>query len=80
LQLNDDRELATADNPPIGLYYDAEPAMGKEQFNPAHSANFGQGLAEKLERLGVEHVFVHPGAPSKEHPTMHQYVIGKLRR
>jgi acetyl esterase/lipase len=71
-------ELATADDPPIGLYYDSEPAMGENQANPAHSANFGQGLAEKLKRLNVEHRFVHPAAPSKEHPTIHDFLIAKL--
>jgi hypothetical protein len=72
-------DLATPDDPPIALYYDTAPAMGQDQDSPAHSANFGAGLKEKLDRLGVECEFVYPAAPDVHHPRVHDYLIVKLR-
>lgn len=72
-------ELATKDDPPIGLYYDTEPAMGQERESPGHSANFGQGLFEKLKRIGVECEFVYPGAENVKHPRVNEYLIEKLK-
>ena len=71
-------ELATKDDPPVGLFYDTVPAMGQDQENPGHSANFGQGLAEKLKQIGVEYEFVYPNAPNVKYPRVQDYVIEKL--
>ena len=71
-------ELLTADDPPVALYYDEPPAMGQEQANMAHSANFGVGLARKLKQVGVDYELVYPGAPNVRHPSIHEYLIEKL--
>jgi hypothetical protein len=72
-------ELVTPDDPPVGLYYDEPPAMGKDQQSPAHSANFGVGLAARLQQVGIDHELVYPGAIGVKHPQVHQYLIDKLR-
>jgi acetyl esterase/lipase len=71
--------LLTPDDPPVALYYDEPPAMGHDQASPAHSANFGLGLAAKLQQLGIDHELVYPGAPNVRHPLIHEYLIAKLR-
>jgi acetyl esterase/lipase len=72
-------ELATKDDPPIYLFYDTDPAMGQERENPGHSANFGQGLSEKLRRIGVDCEFVYPSATDVKHPRVQDYLISKLK-
>ncbi|MGC3968981.1 MAG: alpha/beta hydrolase [Pirellulales bacterium] len=72
-------ELATADDPPIGLFYDTPPAMGREQESTAHSANFGVGLAAKLKQVGVEHELVYPVHPEVRHGNVHEYLIEQLK-
>lgn len=71
--------LATADDPPIGLYYDAAPMMGQDQPNPAHSPNFGEGLRRRLVELNVDCEFVYPGTSDVKHPQVHDYIIERLK-
>lgn len=71
-------ELVTSDDPPVYLYYAALPAMGQEQKDPTHSANFGVGLGEKLKTAGVPFELQYPGATGVKHPTMQDFVIAKL--
>lgn len=48
--------LASADDPPVLLFYDNPPNLGKPPAkDPVHSGNFGAGLAEKLRAVGIEH-------------------------
>jgi hypothetical protein len=63
-------EHASADDPPIYLIYRAAPALGQEQLDPTHTANYGVKLQEKLRSLGVECELVHPGAPDVTHKTI----------
>ena len=72
-------ELVSRGDPPVGLYYTTAPAMGEDQESPAHSANFGVGLAARLKQVGVEYELVYPGADNVRYPLIHQYVIAKLR-
>ncbi len=60
-------ELVTSDDPAIYLYYAAPPAMGQEQKDPTHSANFGVGLMEKLKTTGVSGELQYPGATGVTH-------------
>lgn len=48
-------ELASADDPPVLLFYDNPPNLGQPYKDPPHSGNFGAGLAEKLKAAGIEH-------------------------
>ncbi len=72
--------LVSKDDPPIYMTYEVgPPAMGKDQPNTAHSANFGQALLEHCRDVGVECELVYPGAPDVKHPKMDQYIMEKLK-
>lgn len=48
--------LASADDPPVLLFYDSAPSLGMPPAkDPVHSGNFGAGIAEKLKAVGIEH-------------------------
>ena len=72
-------EHVSADDPPIYLIYSDPPAMGQDQKDPTHTANFGVKLQEKLRSVGVECELVYPGAPDVKHPQVHDYLIEKLQ-
>jgi acetyl esterase/lipase len=72
-------EHVTADDPPVYLIYAAEPALGQEQKDPTHTANYGVKLQEKLRSLRLESELVYPGAPDVKHPQVHDYLIAKLK-
>jgi len=71
-------EHASADDPPIYLHYTSAPAIGQEQADPTHSANYGVTLQEKLLSLGVPCELVYPGAPDVKHPTILAYLLETL--
>jgi acetyl esterase/lipase len=70
--------LVTADDPPIYLAYSTPPALGQEEKDPTHTANFGVKLAERLEAAGVPCELVYPGAPDVTHPTVTDYLLDVL--
>lgn len=72
-------ELATADDPPVCLTYSAPPALGQEQKDPTHSANFGVKLQERLREVGVPCHLVYPGAPDVEYRTAPEFLIATLK-
>jgi acetyl esterase/lipase len=72
-------EHATKDDPPIYMIYAAPPALGQEQRDPTHTANYGVKLQEKLRTLGVECELVYPGAPDVKHAQVPDYLIAKLK-
>jgi len=72
-------EHVTADDPPIYLSYDMPPALGQDQKDPTHTANFGVKLQGKLRSVGVECELVYPGAPGGKHPKLEDYLIAKLK-
>jgi acetyl esterase/lipase len=72
-------EHATADDPPIYMSYAAPPALGREQKDPTHTANYGVKLQEKLRRLGVDSELVYPGAPDVKHAQIADYLIDTLK-
>jgi len=71
--------LATADDPPVYLFYDSRPALGQPYKDPPHSANFGAGLVEKLQAVGIEYEFNYPGAPGVKHPDLFGFFREKLQ-
>ena len=48
-------ELASADGPPVLLFYDNPPNLGHPFKDPPHSANFGAGIEGKLKAMGIEY-------------------------
>ncbi|HEY3898317.1 MAG TPA: alpha/beta hydrolase [Chthoniobacter sp.] len=72
-------EHASADDPPIYMIYGAPPALGQEQKDPTHTANYGVKLQQELHRLGVECELNYPGAPDVKHPSIEKFLIEKLK-
>lgn len=72
-------ELATADDPPVLLFYDSVPALGQPHKDPPHSANFGAGLAVKLKQVGVSHEFNYTGATGLKYPDLFSFLTDKLK-
>jgi acetyl esterase/lipase len=72
-------EHATPDDPPVYLTYAAAPALGQEQRDPTHTANYGVKLQEKLRSLGRDCELVYPGAADVKHPQLHSFLIETLK-
>jgi acetyl esterase/lipase len=72
-------EHVSADDPPVYLIYAAPPALGQDQRDPTHTANFGVKLQERLRQARVPVELVYPGAPDVQHPDITGYLIAKLK-
>jgi hypothetical protein len=72
-------ELATADDAPVFLHYGTPPAIGKNDKDPTHSANFGLKLQEKLRTLPLECHLMYPGATGVPYSDPIQFLIAKLK-
>lgn len=71
--------LASKDDPSVYMIFNAPPAMGKEQKDPTHTANFGIGLQQRCRELGIGCDVVYPGAKDVKHATPTLYLIDKLK-
>ncbi len=71
--------LVTKDDPPIYLNYGAPPALGQDQKDPTHTANFGVKLQERCKEAGVECELKYPGATDAKHASSKDYLIEKLK-
>jgi acetyl esterase/lipase len=71
-------EQASAGDPPVYLIYSSAPALGQEQADPTHSANYGVKLQEKCASVGVDCELVYPGAPDVKHKSIDDYLIESL--
>ncbi|MDO8540164.1 MAG: alpha/beta hydrolase [Opitutaceae bacterium] len=69
----------TRDDPPIFLFYRTPPALGQDEKDPTHTANFGVKLHEKLRSVGVASELVYPGAPDVVHPQISDNLIAQLK-
>ena len=72
-------EHVTRDDPPVALFYRAPPAMGQNQKDPTHTANFGVGLLQKCQAVGARCELVYPGAPDVRFKTAVDYLIATLK-
>ena len=71
--------LASADDPPVLLFYDNPPNLGQPRKDPPHSANFGVSLAEKLNSVGIEHEINYNNDYSKmKYPDLFGFLLEKL--
>lgn len=72
--------LATADDPPVLLFYDNPPNLGQPYRDPPHSANFGAGLAEKLQAVGIEHeINYNNDYAHMKYPDLFGFLLAKLK-
>ena len=72
-------EWMSADDPPVYLFYTDTPALGSNQRDTAHTANFGVKADEKLRGLGVECHFRHTGSQDLKYPDPVAFLIAKLK-
>lgn len=72
--------LVTSDDPPVYLHYGSPPALGEEQKDPTHTANFGVKLKERCDAVGVECELFHPGALDVQHKSIADYLLSNLPR
>jgi acetyl esterase/lipase len=70
--------LVSADDPPVYMFYRTPPALGQDEKDPTHSANFGIKLQERCREVGIRCDVVYPGAPDVEHETTTDYLIATL--
>jgi acetyl esterase/lipase len=71
--------LVTKDDPAVYLIYGSPPALGRDEKDPTHTANFGVKLQEHCRALGVGCELMYPGAKDVAHPTAQDYLIAKLK-
>ena len=71
--------LVTSDDPPVYCLFGAPPAIGQEQKDPTHTANFGVKLQEHCKEFGVGCELVYPGAPNVKHKSEAEYLIDRLK-
>ena len=70
--------LVSADAPPVCLFYAGPPALGEDQTDPTHSANFGVALRERCTALGVTCHVAYPEAPEMPYATPAAFLIATL--
>jgi len=71
--------LVSAGDSPVYLYYSAPPALGQDQKDPTHTANFGVKLQERCREFRVKCDLVYPGASDVKHATIQDYLIATLK-
>lgn len=71
--------LVTKDDPPVYLLYSRPPAIGQNQKDPTHTANFGVKFQEHCKATGVTCQLVYPDAPNIKHKTTTSYLIKTLK-
>jgi acetyl esterase/lipase len=72
-------ELVSAGDPPVYMTFNSAPAMGRDQKDPTHTANFGVKLQERCASNRVPCELVYPGAPNIKHATPTAYLIETLK-
>jgi acetyl esterase/lipase len=72
--------LATADDPPVLLFYDNPPNLGQPYSDPPHSGNFGAGIAGKLKAAGIEHEINYNNDYGRmKYPDLFGFLLAKLK-
>ena len=61
------------------LFYGTPPALGQEQKDPTHTANFGVKLQEHCKEVGVDCELMYPGATDAKHKSAKDYLLEKLK-
>ena len=73
-------EHVSSDDPPIYMSFGTPPAIGQDQKDPTHTANFGVKLQEHCKEKGVACELVYPGAPDVKHPKIEDFLIETLKK
>ncbi len=70
--------LVSSDDSPVYLYYNAPPALGQDQKDPTHTANFGVKLQEECRAKKVDCELYYPNAKDAKHSSVQDYLLEKL--
>jgi acetyl esterase/lipase len=70
--------LASKDDPSVTIFYGTPPAMGKNQKDPTHSANFGIGLQQHCKELGIGCDVIYPDKAKTKQKTPTECLIKML--
>jgi acetyl esterase/lipase len=73
-------EQVSSDDPPIYMSFKAPPALGQDQQDPTHTANFGVKLQEHCKEKGVSCELVYPGAPDVKHASPELFLLEMLKK
>lgn len=71
--------LVSAGDPPVYLSYRNPPAVGREERDPTHTANFGVKLQERCREMGADCELAYPGAAGVTHQNPADYLIATLK-
>lgn len=71
--------LVNEGDPPVFLFYSKQPALGQDEKDPTHTANFGVKLQELCVSKNVPCELVYPGAPNVKHAKVTEYLIEALK-
>ena len=71
--------LVSKGDPPVAMYFGAPPALGQDQKDPTHTANFGVKLQEHCKEFGVPCELVYPGAKDVAHPSVQDFLLKTLK-
>jgi hypothetical protein len=71
--------LVSAGDPPVCLFYHRKPPAMGVPSDAIHGANFGIGLQQRCNELGVEYQVVYPGAPNMRYRNPTDYLIARLK-
>lgn len=72
--------LVSEDDPPVYIIYSRPPALGQNEKDPTHTANFGVKLREHCDATGVACEIVYPDAPKVRHKSPTEYLIAALKQ
>lgn len=72
--------LVSSDDPPVYLNYSSAPALGQEQKDPTHTANFGVKLQEHCQAKGVSCTLFYPGVAGDVSKSATEYLIRVLKK
>jgi hypothetical protein len=61
------------------MSYGSPPALGKDEKDPTHTANFGIKLQEHCVANHVDCELSYPGAPDAPHAAPADYLIDRLK-
>jgi len=74
-------EHVSKDDPPIAMFYRGEaPVVGASPKDPTHSGIMGLKLKERLDKVKIDVVLVHPGQPHPKYKSSTTYLIDRLKR
>ncbi len=71
--------LVSSDDPAVYMTFGAPPAIGQDQKDPTHTANFGVKLAEHCAANGVSAEVHYRGAKDIKHESPTAFLLAKLR-